>query len=250
MLAQIHPNKIVDYFPVQSVLWTVGQRNTGNCLVQYWPSRIKTTLRSFFYCKKMTVRPWANIVQVIFLCYVFSDIFADILIPWQFPMQYYPSLIDATGLQTTMHWENPVQCYRNTPGTTLNRQKPYAMLSLRLQSTTYRVTGNIHLYCWPNTLETTLHKSKPYARGFRQHCTGKNPVQCRLNNIWSLFAKFYFEPVNFFNNQLLQMRGLHNSNFVDFAQEKSRTNIEQKKQGCTNNLMRDQIGSYAEIIDS
>ena len=43
------------------------------------------------------------------------------------------------------------------------QEKPYAMLS--------------------ETLQTILHK--------------KNPVQCCLNKIWSLFDNFYFEPINF-----------------------------------------------------
>ena len=34
MSIQINPDKIVDYFPVQSCLWTVDQRGTVNILVQ------------------------------------------------------------------------------------------------------------------------------------------------------------------------------------------------------------------------
>ena len=34
-------------------------------------------------------------------------------------------------------------------------------------------------------------------RDCRQHCTEINPMQCHLSNIWSLFGNFYFGPVNF-----------------------------------------------------
>ena len=56
MLAKTDQDKIVDYFPVQSCLWTVGQHCTGNFLVQYWPKEIKTTLYRLSSCDKMTVR--------------------------------------------------------------------------------------------------------------------------------------------------------------------------------------------------
>ena len=35
------------------------------------------------------------------------------------------------------------------------------------------------------------------SRGSRQHCTGKNPLQFRLDNIWSLFGDFYFGLIKF-----------------------------------------------------
>ena len=56
MLAQIVPDKVLDYFPVQTCLWAaVGQHCTGNFIVQCWPSQIKTTFYSLFSHEKMTV---------------------------------------------------------------------------------------------------------------------------------------------------------------------------------------------------
>ena len=54
MLAQIDPDKFIDYFQVQVFLWTVGQHCTGNFLVKCWPSQIKTTFYGLFSWEKMT----------------------------------------------------------------------------------------------------------------------------------------------------------------------------------------------------
>ena len=76
-------------------------------------------------------------------------------------------------------------------------------------------------------------------RSSRQHCTGKNPVQCRLNNIWSLFRDLYFKPVNFLDdNRLLQVLRQHCSNLVDITQEKSQADIEQKDKIVRNRLTK------------
>ena len=76
-------------------------------------------------------------------------------------------------------------------------------------------------------------------RGSRQHCTGKNPVQCRLNNIWSLFRDLYFKLVNFLDdNQLLQVLRQHCSNLADITQEKSQADIEQKDKIVGNRLTK------------
>ena len=56
-----------------------------------------------------------------------------------------------------------IQCCLNTPEIILHTKTLCNVLSKRLL--------------------TTLHKN--------------NPVQCRLNNIWSLFGNFYFRSVNF-----------------------------------------------------
>ena len=84
MLAQIDPDKIVDYFSVHVVCaniasviflcsvvsdvfgqhWLdcglVGQHCAGNCFVQCWPNQNKTTLRRIFSCKNTSVRSGPN----------------------------------------------------------------------------------------------------------------------------------------------------------------------------------------------
>ena len=69
------PDKIVDYFLVQSCLWTVGQHYTDKFLVQCCVDTGRSDIR-LFSCENMSACFWANIApQVIFLCNVLSDVF-------------------------------------------------------------------------------------------------------------------------------------------------------------------------------
>ena len=77
MLDQISPDKISDYFPVQSCLWTVGQHCTSNFLLQFWLRQIKTTLYMVIFQRKDDYVNWANIAPVIFLCNVVSAAFGQ-----------------------------------------------------------------------------------------------------------------------------------------------------------------------------
>ena len=98
------------------------------------------------------------------------------------------------SLQTILHMTNPVQCCLNTPGTWLYKINPIK-------------------FC---------------LRGSRKYHTQINSVENVLNNIWLLFSEFYFGPfISFNNNQLLQMLCRHCSIFVNIAQVKYQTNIEQ-----------------------
>ena len=54
--------------------------------------------------------------------------------------------------------KNPVQSCLNTPGRTLHRTKPYAMLSKRLQTTLCKKKSCVILFF--STLGATLHGSK------------------------------------------------------------------------------------------
>ena len=47
-------DKIIDYFPIELCLWTVGQHCTGNFLVRCWPVQIKRRFYKSFSCQKMT----------------------------------------------------------------------------------------------------------------------------------------------------------------------------------------------------
>ena len=68
------PNKIVDYFSVQSCFWTVGQHYKVNFLVQCWLSQIKTTLHSLFFCKNMSVCPWPTLHKYFLVQYCLRHI--------------------------------------------------------------------------------------------------------------------------------------------------------------------------------
>ena len=72
MLAQIDPDKIADFFSVQSCLWAVCQHCKGNVLVQCWLREIKTTLYSLFSCKNMSVHLLGQNFTSIFLCAMLS----------------------------------------------------------------------------------------------------------------------------------------------------------------------------------
>ena len=53
MLVHKDWDNIVHYFPVQSCSWHMGQRCTGNFLVQCWHMQIKTTLYRLFSCENV-----------------------------------------------------------------------------------------------------------------------------------------------------------------------------------------------------
>ena len=71
MLTKIDPDKIVDYFSVQSCLWTVGQNYTDKFLVQCWlVMQMKVMLCMVIFLQKDDYVIWANIAPVISLCNV------------------------------------------------------------------------------------------------------------------------------------------------------------------------------------
>ena len=96
MLAQTDPDKIVDYFFVQSCLWTVGQHYAGKFLVQCWLRQTKTTLYMAIFLRKDDYVVWANIAPVIFLCNVVSDVFGGQYWIYDITVQFCPNLIDTT----------------------------------------------------------------------------------------------------------------------------------------------------------
>ena len=108
--------------------------------------------------------------------------------PWTTLHRLKPCEILSLRLQTTLHKKDFVYCCLNTLGTTLHRSQSHAILSGRLQTTQYR-----------KKILRQLHRKNPQycSRGSRQHCKRKNPVQCRLNLIWSLFNDFHFRPLKF-----------------------------------------------------
>ena len=48
----IDPDKIANYFSLQSCLWTVGQHYAGKFFVQFWRRHIKTTLYMVILLRK------------------------------------------------------------------------------------------------------------------------------------------------------------------------------------------------------
>ena len=78
---QCWPRKIqennIDYFSVQSCLWTAGQHCTGNFHVQCWLRQIKITLSMVIFLQKDDYVVWANITPVIFLCNFISVVFGQ-----------------------------------------------------------------------------------------------------------------------------------------------------------------------------
>ena len=96
MLAQIDPDKIADFFPVQSCLWAVCQHCKGNVLVQCWLREIETTLYSLFSCKNMSVHPLGqNFTSIFFVRHVVLDVFKQHWLD-NIPMQCCPSVVNTT----------------------------------------------------------------------------------------------------------------------------------------------------------
>ena len=189
--------------------------------------RFKTTLYRLFSCKTTCVQSGLILHKQLSFAMFSQTYFHNITqknllqcclnTPGTTLHRLKPCAMLTLWLQTTMHrkklwivfnvvlilleWhcsgKNLLQCCLfNTPGTTLHRLKPYAVLSLRLQTIFHK--KNPVQYCL-NILETILYRKNPMlccSRGSKQHSTVKNPVWC-LNNIWSLFGSFYFGLVDF-----------------------------------------------------
>ena len=146
-----------------SCMW-VNIAQVNNFLVQRWHREIKTTLYRLFSCKNMSVRPAQHWTSIFFVCAILSQTYLDnieqtilqcnVIPVWsiQHFMDYFlhKSCLLVMGQyysgknyvqccpkdsRQQCTGKNPVQCCLSILGTTLHRSKPYAMLSLRLQTT-------------------------------------------------------------------------------------------------------------------
>ena len=127
-------------------------------------------------------------------------------------------------------------CLFNTPGTTLHRLKPYAMLSLRLQTALHK--KNPVQYCL-NILGTILYRKNPMLccpRGSKQHSIAKKSSVMSKQHLVTFWQFLLWIGWFFNNNRLQQMLCQHCSNLGNIAKEKSQTNIEQKDRIVWNNI--------------
>ena len=82
LLAQIDPDRIADYFYMQSCLQTVAQHCKGNFLMECWLRQIKATLYMVIFLQKEDYVVWTNTAPVNVLCNVVSDIFGKHWLEW------------------------------------------------------------------------------------------------------------------------------------------------------------------------
>ena len=91
MLAQIDPDKIIDYFHVEIYLWTVRQHCTGNVSCAMLTKPDQENILQVLFPRKNDYVLRVNIVQVIFLRNVVSDVFKQHRLD-DIPMQCWESL--------------------------------------------------------------------------------------------------------------------------------------------------------------
>ena len=177
----------------------------GNFLLQCWPRQIHTALQNVFLWRVVCV---GNTEQV----FVMRNVSLDR--SRKHCVGYFPA-------ERCLH----VLCANSTPGTPLiktlcnvvleapgnNAQQKvlfnfsFILILLGQHCTSKNLvqccprgprqqfTGESSLQSCFNTPGKILHRKNPVQhspRGSRQHCTGKNPVHCRLSNIWSLFQRY------------------------------------------------------------
>ena len=120
---------------------------------------------SRFFCESISMRFWANIAQVIFLCTVVSGIFRQHWLD-NIPRQYCSSMVNTIFYMLSSLWK----LYLNH-GATFHRQFPYAMLAqigpdkvgdyFSVQNCLWTVaqhyTGKFLVQYWLRQIKATLH---------------------------------------------------------------------------------------------
>ena len=151
-------------------LWTVGQHClhcVRNCFVQCWPKQTKTTFRRLFSSKNILSAQGQYCTSNFLVQYCLRRTWTTLTRQYSYASNVVPvwSIQHCIGyflhksclLDMSQHYngknlvqccqrcsrqqctgKSSVQCCLNTLGTTLDRSKPYTMLSLKLLTTMHR----------------------------------------------------------------------------------------------------------------